>query len=67
MVFVLNYGSLTVSWLFEPVYLFKLQGGNLQSFFVVCLCVLKDENLLPQKFFEVDFPTVVARKIHNIK
>uniref|UniRef100_A0A7N8WSM3 Leucine carboxyl methyltransferase 1 n=1 Tax=Mastacembelus armatus TaxID=205130 RepID=A0A7N8WSM3_9TELE len=28
---------------------------------------LKDENLLPRKFFEVDFPTVVARKIHNIK
>lgn len=28
---------------------------------------LKDGNLLPQKFFEVDFPTVVARKIHNIK
>ncbi|XP_068161711.1 leucine carboxyl methyltransferase 1 [Antennarius striatus] len=28
---------------------------------------LKDENLMPQKFFEVDFPTVVARKIHNIK
>lgn len=28
---------------------------------------LKEENLLPQKFFEVDFPTVVARKIHYIK
>ncbi|XP_034050221.1 leucine carboxyl methyltransferase 1 [Thalassophryne amazonica] len=28
---------------------------------------LKDENLLPKKYFEVDFPTVVARKIHNIK
>ncbi|KAF3853338.1 hypothetical protein F7725_014026, partial [Dissostichus mawsoni] len=28
---------------------------------------LKDENLMPRKFFEVDFPTVVARKIHNIK
>uniref|UniRef100_A0A672H5H9 Leucine carboxyl methyltransferase 1 n=1 Tax=Salarias fasciatus TaxID=181472 RepID=A0A672H5H9_SALFA len=28
---------------------------------------LKDENLLPRKFFEVDFPTVVARKIHHIK
>uniref|UniRef100_A0A671VIJ9 Leucine carboxyl methyltransferase 1 n=1 Tax=Sparus aurata TaxID=8175 RepID=A0A671VIJ9_SPAAU len=28
---------------------------------------LKDENLLPRKFFEVDFPAVVARKIHNIK
>nr|XP_057917145.1 leucine carboxyl methyltransferase 1 isoform X1 [Doryrhamphus excisus] len=28
---------------------------------------LKDENLLPRKFFEVDFPTVVARKIHYIK
>eukprot|EP00064_Thunnus_orientalis_P019088 superscaffoldBa00004624_g19198 len=26
-----------------------------------------DENLMPRKFFEVDFPTVVARKIHNIK
>lgn len=28
---------------------------------------LKDENLLPKKYFEVDFPTIVARKIHNIK
>lgn len=28
---------------------------------------LKDENLLPKKFFEVDFPTIVARKIHCIK
>uniref|UniRef100_A0A1A8S243 Leucine carboxyl methyltransferase 1 n=2 Tax=Nothobranchius rachovii TaxID=451742 RepID=A0A1A8S243_9TELE len=28
---------------------------------------LKDENLLPQKLFEVDFPAVVAKKIHNIK
>ncbi|XP_008313284.1 leucine carboxyl methyltransferase 1 [Cynoglossus semilaevis] len=28
---------------------------------------LKDENLLPKKFFEVDFPAIVARKIHNIK
>uniref|UniRef100_A0A8C9SEP3 Leucine carboxyl methyltransferase 1 n=1 Tax=Scleropages formosus TaxID=113540 RepID=A0A8C9SEP3_SCLFO len=28
---------------------------------------LKDENLLPKKYFEVDFPMVVARKIHNIK
>ncbi|CAL8309718.1 unnamed protein product [Boreogadus saida] len=28
---------------------------------------LKDENLMPKKYFEVDFPTVVARKIHNIK
>ncbi|XP_066496870.1 leucine carboxyl methyltransferase 1 [Tiliqua scincoides] len=28
---------------------------------------LKDENLLPRKYFEVDFPSIVARKIHNIK
>nr|XP_020660497.1 leucine carboxyl methyltransferase 1 isoform X1 [Pogona vitticeps] len=28
---------------------------------------LKDENLLPRKYFEVDFPTIVTRKIHNIK
>ncbi|KAG7258383.1 hypothetical protein CRUP_027355 [Coryphaenoides rupestris] len=28
---------------------------------------LKDENLMPKKYFEVDFPTIVARKIHNIK
>ncbi|XP_023665029.2 leucine carboxyl methyltransferase 1 isoform X1 [Paramormyrops kingsleyae] len=28
---------------------------------------LKDESLLPKKYFEVDFPMVVARKIHNIK
>uniref|UniRef100_A0A8C0FKN6 Leucine carboxyl methyltransferase 1 n=2 Tax=Strigidae TaxID=30459 RepID=A0A8C0FKN6_BUBBB len=27
----------------------------------------KDENLLPRKYFEVDFPMIVARKIHNIK
>ncbi|XP_065540992.1 leucine carboxyl methyltransferase 1 isoform X1 [Lathamus discolor] len=28
---------------------------------------LKDENLLPKKYFEVDFPMIVARKIHHIK
>ncbi|KAF6733692.1 Leucine carboxyl methyltransferase 1 [Oryzias melastigma] len=28
---------------------------------------LKDDNLMPRKFFEVDFPTIVARKIHYIK
>uniref|UniRef100_A0A8C8DMB0 Leucine carboxyl methyltransferase 1 n=1 Tax=Oryzias sinensis TaxID=183150 RepID=A0A8C8DMB0_9TELE len=28
---------------------------------------LKDNNLMPQKFFEVDFPTIVSRKIHYIK
>ncbi|NWU69903.1 LCMT1 methyltransferase, partial [Pterocles burchelli] len=28
---------------------------------------LKDENLLPRKYFEVDFPMIAARKIHNIK
>ncbi|XP_028845719.1 leucine carboxyl methyltransferase 1 [Denticeps clupeoides] len=28
---------------------------------------LKDGNLLPKKYFEVDFPMIVARKIHNIK
>ncbi|XP_014330448.1 leucine carboxyl methyltransferase 1 isoform X1 [Xiphophorus maculatus] len=28
---------------------------------------LQEENLLPRKLFEVDFPTVVARKIHHIK
>ncbi|XP_051789335.1 leucine carboxyl methyltransferase 1 [Erpetoichthys calabaricus] len=28
---------------------------------------LKDENLLPRKYFEVDFPMTVARKLHNIK
>ncbi|KAM9209188.1 leucine carboxyl methyltransferase 1 [Dugong dugon] len=28
---------------------------------------LKDENLLPSKYFEVDFPMIVTRKIHNIK
>ncbi|CAI5792445.1 leucine carboxyl methyltransferase 1 isoform X1 [Podarcis lilfordi] len=28
---------------------------------------LKDENLLPIKYFEVDFPSIVTRKIHNIK
>ncbi|CAM4709311.1 unnamed protein product [Leuciscus chuanchicus] len=28
---------------------------------------LKDENIMPKKFFEVDFPTIVARKIHHIK
>ncbi|XP_075437664.1 leucine carboxyl methyltransferase 1 [Ascaphus truei] len=28
---------------------------------------LKDENLLPKKYFEVDFPTIVARKLYNIK
>uniref|UniRef100_A0A3P9IX54 Leucine carboxyl methyltransferase 1 n=1 Tax=Oryzias latipes TaxID=8090 RepID=A0A3P9IX54_ORYLA len=28
---------------------------------------LKDNNLMPRKFFEVDFPTIVSRKIHYIK
>ncbi|XP_029433442.1 leucine carboxyl methyltransferase 1 [Rhinatrema bivittatum] len=28
---------------------------------------LKDENRLPRKYFEVDFPMIVARKIHHIK
>ncbi|XP_076997606.1 leucine carboxyl methyltransferase 1 isoform X2 [Tamandua tetradactyla] len=28
---------------------------------------LKDENLLPSKYFEVDFPMIVTRKLHNIK
>ncbi|NP_001089458.1 leucine carboxyl methyltransferase 1 L homeolog [Xenopus laevis] len=28
---------------------------------------LKDENLLPKKYFEVDFPAIVARKLYNIK
>ncbi|KAM5152323.1 leucine carboxyl methyltransferase 1 [Mantella aurantiaca] len=28
---------------------------------------LKDENLLPKKYFEVDFPTIVSRKLYNIK
>lgn len=38
-----------------------------ESLHYIFVSLLKDENLLPQKFFEVDFPTVVARKIHNIK
>lgn len=28
---------------------------------------LKDKNLLPKKFFEVDFPMIASRKIHHIK
>uniref|UniRef100_A0A8B9KHR4 Leucine carboxyl methyltransferase 1 n=1 Tax=Astyanax mexicanus TaxID=7994 RepID=A0A8B9KHR4_ASTMX len=28
---------------------------------------LKTENTLPKKYFEVDFPMIVARKIHHIK
>ncbi|XP_077172958.1 leucine carboxyl methyltransferase 1 isoform X1 [Paroedura picta] len=28
---------------------------------------LKDENLLPKKYFEVDFPSIATRKIHTIK
>ncbi|KAG9476715.1 hypothetical protein GDO78_002225 [Eleutherodactylus coqui] len=28
---------------------------------------LKDEDLLPKKYFEVDFPSIVARKLYNIK
>ncbi|XP_068962384.1 leucine carboxyl methyltransferase 1 isoform X3 [Petaurus breviceps papuanus] len=28
---------------------------------------LKDENLLPRKYFEVDFPMIVTRKLYNIK
>lgn len=49
-------------WMFEPE---RCYPAELLRYIFVCL--LKDENLLPQKFFEVDFPTVVARKIHNIK
>ncbi|XP_027715408.1 leucine carboxyl methyltransferase 1 isoform X2 [Vombatus ursinus] len=29
--------------------------------------ILKDENLLPKKYFEVDFPMIVTRKLYNIK
>lgn len=28
---------------------------------------LKDEDLLPKKYFEVDFPMIVSRKLHNIR
>ncbi|XP_075035446.1 leucine carboxyl methyltransferase 1 [Mixophyes fleayi] len=28
---------------------------------------LKDENILPKKYFDVDFPAIVARKLYNIK
>ncbi|KAG8557509.1 hypothetical protein GDO81_016646, partial [Engystomops pustulosus] len=28
---------------------------------------LKDENILPKKYFEVDFPSIVSRKLYNIK
>ncbi|KAG8513522.1 Leucine carboxyl methyltransferase 1 [Galemys pyrenaicus] len=28
---------------------------------------LKDEDLLPRKYFEVDFPMIVTRKLHSIK
>ncbi|XP_059271075.1 leucine carboxyl methyltransferase 1 isoform X4 [Mustela nigripes] len=28
---------------------------------------LKDEDLLPRKYFEVDFPVIVTRKLHSIK
>ncbi|XP_042827438.1 leucine carboxyl methyltransferase 1 isoform X2 [Panthera pardus] len=28
---------------------------------------LKDEDLLPSKYFEVDFPMIVTRKLHSIK
>lgn len=28
---------------------------------------LKDEGLLPNKYFEVDFPMIVTRKLHTIK
>ncbi|XP_055994852.1 leucine carboxyl methyltransferase 1 [Sorex fumeus] len=28
---------------------------------------LKDEDLLPKKYFEVDFPMIVTRKLHNIR
>ncbi|XP_075686632.1 leucine carboxyl methyltransferase 1 isoform X2 [Rhinoderma darwinii] len=28
---------------------------------------LKDENILPIKYFEVDFPSIVARKLYNLK
>ncbi|XP_036136397.1 leucine carboxyl methyltransferase 1 isoform X6 [Molossus molossus] len=29
--------------------------------------ILKDQDLLPSKYFEVDFPVIVTRKLHSIK
>ncbi|KAK1344486.1 hypothetical protein QTO34_013183 [Cnephaeus nilssonii] len=29
--------------------------------------ILKDQDLLPSKYFEVDFPLIVTRKVHSIK
>ncbi|XP_016078200.1 PREDICTED: leucine carboxyl methyltransferase 1 isoform X2 [Miniopterus natalensis] len=29
--------------------------------------ILKDQDLLPSKYFEVDFPMIVTRKLHSIK
>ncbi|KAF4027230.1 hypothetical protein G4228_019487 [Cervus hanglu yarkandensis] len=29
--------------------------------------MLKDEDLLPRKYFEIDFPMIVTRKLHSIK
>ncbi|XP_008566688.1 PREDICTED: leucine carboxyl methyltransferase 1 [Galeopterus variegatus] len=31
------------------------------------VCFSQDEDLLPSKYFEIDFPMIVTRKLHNIK
>ncbi|XDV44617.1 hypothetical protein PO909_012870 [Leuciscus waleckii] len=47
----------------------RVKGVNLllDAFLEKTQCDCQDENIMPKKFFEVDFPTIVARKIHHIK
>ncbi|XP_063285036.1 leucine carboxyl methyltransferase 1 [Pelobates fuscus] len=45
----------------------KCQIINLGAGLDTTFWKLKDENLLPTKYFEVDFPAIVARKLYHIK
>ncbi|KAM8960387.1 leucine carboxyl methyltransferase 1 [Pelodytes ibericus] len=45
----------------------KCQIINLGAGLDTTFWKLKDESLLPTKYFEVDFPSIVARKLYNIK
>ncbi|NWH39971.1 LCMT1 methyltransferase, partial [Chloropsis hardwickii] len=53
------------SWFFPWKAVLKVVIGQRNT--DTCLARIHDENLLPRKYFEVDFPMIVARKIHNIK
>ncbi|KAF5914771.1 hypothetical protein HPG69_005269, partial [Diceros bicornis minor] len=45
----------------------QCQIVNLGAGMDTAFWTLKDEDLLPSKYFEVDFPGIVTRKLHSIK